>query len=67
MRDDKLREKYIKLKIKVGVDNVFNFKKFLLAKKGELEDELSLINHYLKKKENEEAEEEIQRITEAAF
>ena len=67
MRDDKLREKYIKLKVKVGVDNAFNFKKFLLAKKGELEDELILINHYLKKKENEEAEEEIQRITETAL
>ena len=67
MRDDKLRDRYIKLKVKVGIENAFNFKKFLLAKKQELESELALINHYLKKKEDEEAKEEIQRITEAAL
>lgn len=67
MRDDDLRDRYIKLKVKVGVEGAFNFKKFLLAKKQELESELALINHYLQKKENEEAEEEIKRITETAL
>ena len=66
-RDVRLQNKYKKLKVEVQMESTFNFKKFLLAKKQELERELALINRYLKEKEDEEAEEEIKRITETAL
>lgn len=47
-RDKKLRDCYSKLKVEISINEELPFRKFLEDKRGELEQEIAIINRYLR-------------------